>query len=429
MKKIITVLFLVIMSHLTYAQGEKISADTILSYFDEVKQAAQEHYALWNRSVYGAMLLIDAKTRQVYANEPDEKRALTLKDGIYCGLLPYDINIANTSIEWNGKTWALITLPLSKNRFNRINLLAHERFHCIQPSLGFTPIEKPNNHLDKKDGRIYLRLELEALRHSVNAQTPNDAKKHIANALIFRIYRHSMFKGAAASENLLEINEGIAEYTGFVISGMGPSMIKSYFEKEISSFLKNPSFVRSFAYATTPIYGYHLAKSKKYWNREVSQNVNLTDYFAKEFGVETPKNLFKAVAKASKMYDAKTIIAEENEREQQKIKLVAAYKSKFIEKLHTCLATEDMSVSFNPQTLVPLEDKGTVYPSMRAVDKWGVLTVSNGALLNPSWTAVYLSAPTSITDTKVEGDGWVLELNEHYSFGKKDDRHYGLTKK
>ena len=61
----------------------------------------------------------------------------------------------------------MIMLPLSENKNDRINLLAHELFHKAQSGLGFTQNNKESNHLDQKDGRIYLRLELEALTKAV----------------------------------------------------------------------------------------------------------------------------------------------------------------------------------------------------------------------------------------------------------------------
>lgn len=111
--------------------------------------------------------MVEPKTRQLYSNEPDAQNSLTKQGDIYVGKLPDNINTANTSLMWNGKNWAMIMLPLSENKNNRINLLAHELFHKAQSALGFTQSNKESNHLDQKDGRIYLRLELEALTKAV----------------------------------------------------------------------------------------------------------------------------------------------------------------------------------------------------------------------------------------------------------------------
>lgn len=77
-----------------------------------------------------------------------------------------------------------------------------------------------------------------------------------------------------------------------------------------------------------------------------------------------------------------------------------------------------MNVSFDPRNMVPIEDKGTVYPNIRVTDKWGILTVENGALMSPNWDKISISNPTQTTDKKISGDGWTLELSNGYTVEK-----------
>src|SRR5699024_5393947 len=129
---------------------------------------------------------------------------------IYSGILPENMNIANTALEWSGKRWAMVMLPLPDNRQARINLLAHELFHRAQSSLRL-PVQKApnNNHLGQKKGRIYLRLELEALKKVVQPSSEKEKHRHLTHALIFREYRHSLYEGSVEEENTLELNEGL----------------------------------------------------------------------------------------------------------------------------------------------------------------------------------------------------------------------------
>ncbi|MEH7888884.1 hypothetical protein BAX95_01960 [Elizabethkingia meningoseptica] len=431
MKRIATLLLCLVQTSLAFGQqSEPQNTDNLSEYFREIKNATGKESKLWNKDLYGGILLVDPKSRQVYSNESDAKNSLAPHQDIYTGTLPGNINIANTSVQWNGKTWAMIMLPLSKDKYDRINLLAHELFHTVQSSLGFPQGNKESNHLDQKDGRVYLRLELEALKKAVLLDSQKEQRKHLTNALMFRKYRNILFPDSNETENQLELNEGLAEYTGFVISGRNKEQAKQHFSDNINSFLKNPTYVRSFAYNTTPVYGYLLSQKDKYWNQKVTANSNLTDVFIKALNIKIPANVKAAVEKRSPEYDGAAIIKEEKIREE-KIKIrIAEYKAKLIEQPHLEIRFEKMNVSFDPRNILPIEDKGTVYPNIRVTDNWGILEVKNGALIYPNWDRMSISIPSKINDQLVEGDGWTLQLNSNYTV-KKDEKgnNYILIKK
>ena len=88
---------------------------------------------------------------------------------------------------------------------------------------------------------------------------------------------------------------------------------------------------------------------------------------------------------------------------------------------------ENMSISFDPINIVPIENIGTVYPTLRVTDNWGILTVENGSLLSADWKNVKVSEPIEINDKTIKGDGWILELNENWKV-EKIDAIYQLMK-
>lgn len=411
------------------AQKQSIPPDTISVYFDELKTASKKNIGLWNKDLYGPMILIDPKTREFFASEPDSEGILKHNGTLYSGVLPATVNIANTAINWGGKRWAMIMLPLSQNKENRINLLAHESFHRIQPSLGFSLNNAENNHLDQKEGRIYLRLELEALKQAVRSNSEKEIKRHLTNALIFRKYRNTLYKGSETTENLLELNEGIAEFTGLIVSGRNKDQTKSYFLNGIEGFMKNPTFVRSFAYYTTPVYGYLLYHKDPDWNKKIDSKTDLTVYFIKAFDIRIQTDLQKAVEKLSDNYNGTSIIKQEIDREEQTKKRIAEYKLKFIQQPHFEIKFEKMNVSFDPRNIMPVEDLGTVYPNIRITDLWGILTVETGALMSPNWDKISISNPVKTENKKVSGDGWILELTDGYTIAKDEDNgNYKLIK-
>jgi len=283
-----------------------------------------------------------------------------------------------------------------------------------------------NNHLDQKDGRIYLRLEIEALNQALVAKTKRIINRNLSNALYFRNLRYSIYPDAKSSENSLEINEGLAAYTGIFMSGRNMTQTKEYFESKISEFQNYQTFVRSFAYLTIPLYGTLLSRSDKYWNKKTNNNTNLTDFFTKSFNLHIPNNLDTEIVSK---YGFEKINADETQREEKIRQLTADYKLKFIEQPHLEIRLEKMSISFDPRNIMPVEGYGTVYPTLRASDNWGILTVSDGALLGTNWDKINVSEPTRITENKVVGNGWTIDLNNGYFVEKNsNDRNYSLKK-
>lgn len=427
MKRII--FFLLILAFpAIFTTGQTVNLnDSVAVYFHEIQANTAHSKDLWNLDLYGPVLLVDPGNRRIYANYPDSAGVLKQDGKIFTGILPEKINIANTSIKWNGRSWAMIMLPLPENKAERLDLLSHELFHRSQSILGFHIINTDNNHLDQRDGRVYLRLELEALRQALTAKTNAETNDHLANALFFRKTRNSLFPGAASNENALELNEGLAAYTGIMMSGRDERETREFFEQKLIEFQKYPTFVRSFAYITTPLYGFILSRLDKNWNRHITNTTSLTDYFIKAFSLSVP---VKLCADCLNQYGFDGIINEETKREQEKEQEIAKFKRTYIEKSHFDIRFENMNISFDPRNIVPLEGYGTVYPNMRVSDNWGILTVTGGALLGTNWDKVILSEPTLITTERISGNGWTLELNKSYIVEKIiSDSNYTLKKK
>lgn len=422
--KLILVLVLIHVSTVLSTGQDKISSDTISKYFREIKTNTSNYKDLWNKDLYGPILLVNPETRIAYSNFPDSAGILIQVGGIYSGILPTNINIANTAINWAGKSWAMIILPLPENKQERLDLLSHELFHRSQPVLGFKMNNTANNHLDQKEGRVYLRLELEALRQALASKSKGEMDQNLTNALYFRNHRYGIYQNAKISENSLELNEGLATYTGIFMSGRNDKQIEDYFENKISEFQNYPTFVRSFAYLTIPLYGTLLSRSDKYWNKQTDNNTNLTDFFIKSFRLQIPENSGEEI---KNQYGFSKINPEETKREERIKQVTAEYKTKFIEQPHLEIRFEKMSISFDPRNIMPIEGYGSVYPTLRISDNWGILTVSDGALLGTNWDKISVSEPTLIDTNRVAGNGWTIDLNKGYFVEKNySDKNYSL---
>ncbi|MGN7819231.1 hypothetical protein ACTJJB_03825 [Chitinophaga sp. 22536] len=397
--------------------------------FQEAATVTKKQQRLWGINLYGPMLLVNPATRELYANMPDSSGHLQKQGDIYVGKLPAKINTANTATQWEGRNWAMIELPLPTDRDERVNLIAHELFHRSQPTLHFRLTNPANNHLDKKDGRIFLKLELAALQQAIAATSPAARQEHLLHAMTFRHCRYALYPGADTTENALEMNEGIAEFTGMMICNLDKAAAIKHFDKNLYNFLHyNATFVRSFAYQTIPMYGYMLSQLKPGWNRQLNSDSKLTPFLVQAFRLSIPADVKTAAATYAQKYNGDAIALEETAREKKIQEQIAAYTKLFITQPHTELRFEKMNISFNPSNIIPIDNYGTVYPTMRISDTWGILTVTEGALLSAKWDKVNIGLPATFTDQLITGQGWKLELSKGYSLEKDAAGNFALKK-
>lgn len=396
--------------------------------FKELQEALKDEKGkTWNYSLDGPLMLVNRETRTIIANESDNSGELTKRGNLYIGKLPENINIANTAFDWNGKRWTMVALPLPETKEERLDLLIHESYHRIQPLIGFDSLyEIQSVHLDSKNGRIYLRLELEALKKALGS---NDPEIHIKNALLFRQYRYQILPEAKQAENSLEINEGLAEYTGSILSQRTESDLKEHYISKIDWFNTMPTFVRSFPYFTIPVYGHFMQKTDKAWNLQITNVTNLTDFMLRFWNVESQKLTNEEILKLGKEYRIDTVIENETQREIKIEELKNEYKQTFLSDSIVVIGLENMKIGFNPSNIMPLDSFGTVYPNLRITDNWGILEVDScGALMSPEWNKVIISFPELITDTLISGKGWKLKIDKSWKLDLIDNK-YIMTKK
>jgi len=413
-------LFLLLFTQGYRAKAQQNERDNISAIFSEIETLTKKNVNFWNKNLYGAILLIDPESMQIYANEPDSAGILKPDGKIYSGILPDNVNFGNTAMFWSGKTWATLMLPLPENKFERNDLFAHESFHRVQPSLGFISNIPENNHLDDKNARIYLRLELEALKKAIQASSKKEIHQHLTDAMTFRKYRNFLYPNSNETENKLEIMEGLAEFTGLIFSGRDKKQTTEHLVNRINQSFASPTLVRSFAYYTTSVYGYLLYEENRNWNKDISSTTDLADYFIKAFNINVPTDLKIAVEILSGNYNGKTIVQEETAREEEKERKIAEYKQKFIGLPHFELMFEKMSIQFDPRNIMPLENLGMYFPNIRITDSWGILTVENGALIDANWVKISITNPTKTEDKIIIGEGWTLELSDDYIIEKDE---------
>ena len=143
------------------------------------------------------------------------------------------------------------------------------------------------------------------------------------------------------------------------------------------------TIVRSFAYATGPAYGLLLDRYAPGWRAQLENGRGLDVMLGRALGVKREEQPRTAGARAAR-YDAATLHAAEVERDSKRQQQLAINRRKFVDGPVLTLVFRHMNVQFNPQNLQPLGDAGTVYPTVRVTNDWGVIEGTNGALMKPT---------------------------------------------
>jgi hypothetical protein len=399
------------------AQSSPIDLDQARAYFTEVRHLGEvDGGRLWGRQINGPILFVDPQTRQVVANMPDSAHTWRERSGTWIGTLSPEQSPANTSIDWAGRRWSMVMWPVADNRYSRARLLMHESFHRIQTDLGLPATDRANAHLGTSDGRIWTRLEWRALTEAL-LRTGSERKQALTDALAFRARRRALFPTAAEDERQLELNEGLAEYTGYSLSGLPRAALYDRVAVQLAQYEQQDNFARSFAYASGPAYALLLDAAGKPWRKGLTAKSDLTSIVAKAYNISNV-NPSSADSRVTR-YSAARMIADERAKEARRFATERQLRAKFVDgPTVTIPAASTFNYSFDPNGATPLQNLGTVFESSRVTDDWGVLEVSSGGVLmrrsGDAITSVSLSAPAGDA-APVKGDGWELHLAPGWS--------------
>lgn len=348
-------------------------------------------------------MLVNGDTRTIFADRDTGGHDLHRQGDLFTGVLPSDIGIANTSTDWAGQRWTMVQLPLPPDRQQRDELLMHEAFHRIQRDRLPPPNAPLPDHLDSYDGRVALRLEWRALTRALEARGESRSAA-IRAALAFRAWRRERVEGAAAAENALEINEGLAEYTGRRL-GDATDPARSVIVT-LTDYDKSDGYVRSFAYASGPAYGLLLDDLAPGWRATLRPDSDLGAILYHAIAA-TP---LPEVASIRDQYGYVEISHDERARQEVHDRQAARWMALLVDGPVVRLPLIDMGVTFNPHNLFVLPSNGTVYPTAVIHDRWGTLTVSDGALVAPDWKTVSVAGPVSFAHGAYRGPGWSLKI-------------------
>jgi len=295
----------------------------------------------------------------------------------------------------------------------------HECFHRLQPHIGLPGADASPSHLDTREGRTWLEMEWRALEHAMWLEGAG-RRQAIADALYFRAFRRSMLSGAPAQENALEMNEGLAEYTGAKLSTSSPQEFAMVEDGELRDApSRHPNFVRSFAYVSGPAYGLLLDAAETAWRRRMTPQSDLGDLLARAYGIEPSGTSEMQAIRRAQSYDGEEVIALETQRDRDRQARLAAARKRYIEGQVLVLPPDALfGYGFDPNHVLSLDASSTVYEGGQVSDVWGVLRAPGGFLIVRGANRVLrvqVPAPADAQERPLKGEGWTLELTPGWS--------------
>jgi hypothetical protein len=356
--------------------------------FDEVRIASEEDGGrLWGKPLYGPMLFVDPESRAVVANRADEGGLLVPADGLFIATLPPTIPVANTAVRWSGVEWTMIMWnSVGERTVSRRRLLLHESFHRIQDDIGFPMEPADNAHLDTLDGRYWLILEMRALAAALRNENRDVA---MSDALGFRARRRALFSNAAANERALENNEGLAEYTGFALRGTSDEETRLAVARwRLDGAGESGTFVRSFAYSTGPAWGLLLDEIAPEWRARYKATDDLAAVAAAATKLAVPTDLDARTA----AYDGSRLRADEERRAKEQSERLARYRARLVDGPLLIIPTAIGSFGFDPNSVLPFGEHGTVHPHLTVTGDWGEITTESGARVTADSSLIVFSA-------------------------------------
>jgi len=288
---------------------------------------------LWGENIWSNDILVLDFDNTIYALEPSANSKTTDSIIYYKKIPERTLGFSNAAQRYNGKEYAVI---LSNYLDDNSATIIHELFHVIQNQhiiLNGNPIE----YLDNYDAREWLRLEYQALRTALNAidqkKEISETEKYVSDAMLFRKLRQSKYKDYLQKEIEIETSEGLANYTGYILSTY-PNKFKKAIA-EIDYREQAQTYTRPFPYATGLAYGLIFDYLKVDWKVGLDTTYNFlniyeTKYLKKEINIST-----KNIKLAQKRNNYQEIHEQEIDRKTQNEKKTSQTFSSKKDKSHS----------------------------------------------------------------------------------------------
>ena len=389
------VLAYVVMGHPAPAVAQ-VDQQRAQEYFKEAQALCdRDGGRLWGVSICAPMVIGDARTQTFAASQPPPDAPP-----------PKIIGLLNGPIQWGDTMWAAMSWDTIANwpPRTRGEAFLHESFHIVQMRLGLGVGRDESEHLDLLDGRYWLRLEWRALARALGESGEARALA-VRDALAFRQARHTRYPDYVESERALDINEGLASYTGTVLAAPSEADAIAGALDLLADAENGESFVRTFAYASGPAYGLLLDAASPGWPRKVRASDDPAVLLMRALAIRPAADAAAAAAR----YGGAELRAAEERREQQRQARIAELRRPFVDGPVFVMPGGGGGFS-DSRGAVVIPDVGTVYVGpYRMSGPWGTLEADKGVLIATDGRSRRLPAPVPGDGATISGDGWTFK--------------------
>ena len=365
-------------------------------YFREAKALCERDGGrLWGVSICAPMVIGDARTQTFATSQPPPDAPRPKLIGILMG-----------PVRWGDSMWAALTWDGVASQPPRVRnaMLLHESFHIVQPRLGLGVGTLEAEHLDAMEGRYWMRLEWRALARALR-ESGAPRVRAIRDALAFRQARHARFPDKVDTEHALEINEGLASYTGMVLAAHSRAEAIADAVDGLAIADSGESFVRTFAYASGPAYGLLLDAASPGWTRTIRASDDPALLLMHALRIRPATDASAAAVR----YGGVELRAAEEDRDRRRQARIADLRRRFVDGPVLLMPGGGHGFSDSHGAVV-IPGEGTVYfGDYRQSGEWGVLEASKGVLLSTDGRTRRLPAPVRGDSTAITGDGWTFK--------------------
>lgn len=366
-------------------------------YFEEAAVLCErEGGRLWGVSLCGPMVFADPVTGTIATNQPAPEAPR-----------PRVLGYANAALEWGDERWSTFVWQMipEDDEAARARLMLHELFHRVQPQLGlYLPTsEGAPDHLDQLEGRYWMQLEWRALAKALGSSGP-ERLEAVRDALAFRGKRRSLFSGAAERERVIEINEGLAQYTATAAAVSSSEQAITDAIAQLRDAPEKESFVRTFAYPSGAAYGMLLDAWSPGWTRQITADADLGDVLIEAAGIQPSEN----VEAAAREYGGPELRVAEEARERERQARIAELRRRFVDG-PVLVLPRGRNASFITTGVTPIPGEGTIYPRFRVTGEWGSIEADQ-VLMSEDGSTLTVPAPVTVEGQTLSGDGWTVTL-------------------